>query len=258
MTVPLVKERKVKRKTINGRKLLKKTFSFVFALILALSFGLMPGTVIADTEEIVIDGKISPGEWNGFEWFTDNSTGCCSLSDQTAMKGYLAFDSENLYAAIVFKSEEDYCSLPSLWAMDGFYLRINKPPIGTFDAQGDVIYFRSVWRNSAWIWGYAELKSPLFIWKGTPDCVRKEIPNGVGLAGRSDDSQRIFELKIPLSIIGANSGNIIGLKPEYYCGVNDYGIPPIASYPFTGKWWDVSSGAYDNVAIPSTISIRVR
>jgi hypothetical protein len=179
----------------------------VFTMVLFM----FPAFVSANDDSSIsinVDGKLSPGEWDDYFWFEDNSAGPGTGYDDDPLpifKGYITFDSENLYLA--FNVED---TTPNT-NRDDLYVYIDIPPVGEFNESIDALYWGST-PDKPSFFGEAYLTDADFPW----DRNQRENTWGtdydVKTAITITDTNRCYELKIPLTAIGAKAGDTIGLK----------------------------------------------
>ena len=144
-----------------------------------------------------IDGTLAPGEWDSFFWFYD--------SDEPPMEGYIANDDQYLYLAF------NVTDSTPLGSRDIFYVYIDIPPAGSFNEPKDAFGFGWVY-TTTWTTAYTwfEKTTGTYPW----DVTRKvgDMPSGVEIVANMQSNARYYEMKIPLEVIGASPGDIIGLK----------------------------------------------
>lgn len=158
--------------------------------------------------DIIIDGNLAPGEWDGSFWFTDNSEGPGTGYDDDPVPvftGYLHLDENNLYLA--FDVED---STPNT-NRDFLYVTIDMPTAGTFNDPVDALYWGSTPANASFF-GEAYLTDDAFPWDRSQRGSTWGTDGGVQTARNITTSNRYYELLIPLTAIGASSGDTIGLK----------------------------------------------
>jgi len=186
----------------------KKILSVLFALVLVLSFILVPAVPVAAQEDITIDGVLSDGEWDDYFWFIDNSKGPGTGyedNDLPIFTGYLTFDDENLYLA--FDVEDSTLNTNR----DFLYVTIDIPPAGEFNEPVDALFWGSIPTNPSFF-GEAYLTGGTFPWDRSQRGSTWGTDGGVITARTITDTNRYYELKIPLAAIDANEGDTIGLK----------------------------------------------
>jgi len=187
----------------------RKIFSVLIALVLVLSFSLVTAVPAAASETPTIDGILEEGEWDAYFWFTDNSKGPGTGyedDDEPIFTGYLTFDAENLYLA--FDVEDNTPDTNR----DFLYVTIDIPPAGEFNSNSiDALYWGSVPTNPSFF-GEAYLTGGQFPWDKSQRGSTWGTDGGVVTARNITDTNRYYELKIPLAAIDAKEGDIIGLK----------------------------------------------
>lgn len=158
--------------------------------------------------DILIDGNLDAGEWDAYFWFTDNSEGPGTGYDDDPLpvfSGYLHFDENNLYLA--FDVED---TTPNT-NRDFLYVTIDMPTAGTFNDPVDALYWGSVPTNASFF-GEAYLTGDPFPSDRSQRASTWGTDGGVQAARNITTSNRYYELLIPLTAIGASSGDTIGLK----------------------------------------------
>ena len=157
---------------------------------------------------ITIDGVLSSGEWDSYFWFTDNSAGPGTGYDDDPLPvftGYLHFDETNLYLA--FDVEDNTPNTNR----DFLYITVDIPPAMIFNDPIDALYWGSVPANASFF-GEAYLTGGSFPWDRSQRGSTWGTDGGVVTARTITDTNRYYELKIPLDAISASLGDTIGLK----------------------------------------------
>jgi len=155
-----------------------------------------------------IDGVLSEGEWDGYFWFRDDSEGPGTGYNDDPLPiftGYLYFDETNLYLA--FDVEDATLNTNR----DFLYVTIDVPLVGVFNDSVDALYWGSVPTNPSFF-GEAYLTGGLFPWDISQRGSTWGTDGSVVTAKTITDTNRYYELKIPLAAIGAEIGDTIGLK----------------------------------------------
>ena len=191
-----------------------KPIYVLVALALVLSLGIvalpMAGMVEADDGGPTIDGVLLPGEWDSYFWFTDNSKGPgtgYTDDDVPLFTGYVTFDDVNLYLA--FDVED---ATPNT-NRDFLYVTVDIPPAGEFNDPVDALYWGSIPGNPSFF-GEAYLTGGSFPWDRSQRGSTWGTDGGVITARTITDTNRYYELKIPLAAISAAIGDTIGLKVQ--------------------------------------------
>ncbi|MBA7576602.1 hypothetical protein ES708_18443 [subsurface metagenome] len=155
-----------------------------------------------------IDGVLGVGEWDRYFWFKDNSecsdpAGGYDDAPLPIFTGYLANDAEYLYVAVGVEITDSTGSR-------GVHLYIDIPPVGEFN---DPDVHHIVW-DPGIEWGYSigVLTTDDYPWDRIYETA--PLPDGVLVAESHTSEHRYCELKIPLEMIGAQPGDIIGLKVQ--------------------------------------------
>ena len=192
----------------------ERSVAILIALALVLSLCIvavpMAGTVEADDGGPTIDGLLLPGEWDSYFWFTDQSEGPGTGYDDDSLPvftGYVTFDNENLYLA--FDAEDNTPNTNR----DFLYVTIDIPPAGEFNTPVDALYWGSIPANPSFF-GEAYPTGGSFPWDRSQRVSTWGTDGGVITARTITDSNRYYELKIPLAAIGAEIGDTIGLKVQ--------------------------------------------
>jgi parallel beta-helix repeat protein len=173
-------------------------------MLVILLTSIVPFLALAITSDIkwtrtppTIDGTLASGEWDLFFWFNDG--------DEPPMEGYIANDGQYLYLA--FKVTD----FTPLGSRDIFYVYIDIPPAGSFNEPKDAFGFGWVY-TTTWTTAYTwfETTTSEYPWNVT----RKtgSLPTDVEILANMQSDARYYEMKIPLSVIEALPGDIIGLK----------------------------------------------
>jgi len=186
----------------------KKIFSILFALVLVLTLGLVTAVPAGASETPTIDGVLGEGEWDDYFWFTDNSKGPgTGYGDDEVpiFTGYATFDDENLYLAFDVEDETPNTN------RDFLYITIDIPPAGEFNDPIDALYWGSIPTNPSFF-GEAYLTEGGFPWDRSQRGSTWGTDGGVITSRTITDTNRYYELKIPLAAIDANEGDTIGLK----------------------------------------------
>ncbi len=137
-----------------SKKLSITAISMIFVVAMCFSVLMLPSKAYADVG-ITIDGDLSDGEWGDYFWFEDNSEGPGPGYNDDPLpifRGYITFDSENLYLA--FDVED---TTPNT-NRDFLYVYIDIPPAGEFNEPVDALYWGSTPDNPSFF-GEAYLTS---------------------------------------------------------------------------------------------------
>jgi hypothetical protein len=159
---------------------------------------------------ITIDGTLTASEWDNYFWFTDNSAGPgTGYGDDPIpiFTGYITNDAEFLYLA--FDVEDNTPDTNR----DFLYVTIDIPPTGEFNDPIDALYWGST-PTSVSFFGEAYLTEDDFPWDRSQRASTWGTDGEVVTARTITDTNRYYELKIPLAAIGAELGNTIGLKVQ--------------------------------------------
>ena len=157
---------------------------------------------------ITINGILSSDEWNDYFWFTDNSAGSGAGYDDDpfpVFTGYLHFDKTNLYLAF------DVADNTPNTNRDFLYVTIDIPPVMEFNDPIDALYWGSIQANASFF-GEAYLTSNPFPSDKSQRGSTWGTVGGVVTARTITDTNRYYELMIPLTAISASLGDTIGLK----------------------------------------------
>ena len=187
---------------------IKKQFALLFTLLIISIFSQGIININPAYATIIINGTLSPGEWDSYFWFTDNSEGPGTGYNDDPLPiftGYLAFDINNLYLAF------DVLDNTPNTNRDFLYVTIDKPVAGIFNDPIDALYWGSTPTNPSFF-GEAYLTWNSFPWDRSQRSSTWGIDGGVQTARTITSTNRYYELMIPLSAIGASWGDTIGLK----------------------------------------------
>ena len=157
---------------------------------------------------IVIDGTLSPGEWDSYFWFIDNTEGPGTGYDDDPLpvfSGYLHFDDTNLYLAF------DVVDNTPNTNRDFLYITIDIPLATIFYNPIDALYWGSIPANPSFF-GEAYLTGDPFPWDRSQRASTWGTVGGVVTARTITATNRCYELQIPLTAISASLGDTIGLK----------------------------------------------
>jgi parallel beta-helix repeat protein len=190
---------KVKR----GERKMKNKLLVVSMLGLLLT-NIMPFLALAITSDIkwarvppTIDGTLASGEWDLFLWFNDG--------DEPPMEGYIANNDQYLYLA--FKVTDSTQS----GSRDIFYVYIDIPSAGSFNEPKDAFGFGWIYATT-WTTAYTRFETTTNEYPFNVTRKSGTMPAGVEIVANMQPDARYYEMKIPLSVIEALPGDIIGLK----------------------------------------------
>jgi hypothetical protein len=162
----------------------------------------------------VIDGVITPGEWDAYHWFTDNSKGPGTGyvdNEIPIFDGYLTFDHTNLYLA--FRVQD---TTPDT-NRDFLYVTFDKPPVAVFNASVDALYWGSTPTTRSFF-GEAYLTPDAFPWDRSQRASTWGTDGGVQTGYNITATYREYEMLVPLAAIEASWGDTIGLKIQARAG----------------------------------------
>jgi hypothetical protein len=145
-----------------------------------------------------IDGTLAPGEWDSFFWFYD--------SDEPPMEGYIANDDQYLYLAF------NVTDSTPLGSRDIFYVYVDIPPAGSFNEPKDAFGFGWVYTTTTWTTAYTWFEETTGTYPFNVTRKVGDMPSGVEIVANMQSNARYYEMKIPLEVIGASPGDVIGLK----------------------------------------------
>ena len=156
---------------------------------------------------ITVDGDLS--DWSD-TWFTDNSEGPGTGYNDDPLPvftGYLTFDTTNLYLAFDVQDTTPDTN------RDFLYVTIDKPAAGVFNDPVDALYWGST-PNTRSFFGEAYTTTDAFPWDRSQRASTWGTDGGVVTAVNITNTNRYYELMIPLAAIGASYGDTIGLKVQ--------------------------------------------
>ena len=174
---------------------------------------------------IVMDGILSPGEWDSYFWFTDNSEGPGTGYDDDSLPiftGYLYFDEDNL--CLAFDVED---TTPDT-NRDFLYVTLDIPPAMEFNDPIDALYWGSIPTNVSFF-GEAYLTGDDFPWDRSQRSSTWGTDGGVMTAITITATNRYYELRIPLTAISAILGDTIGIKIQARGGISE-ADPQVVNY----------------------------
>ncbi len=191
-----------------------------------------------------IDGDLSDWDLTNWWWFTDNSEGPGTGYDDDPIPvftGYTYADSTDLYLGF------DVTDSTQNTNRDFLYVTFDIPPVGVFN-DPDALYWGSVPANASFF-GEAYLTGGAFPWDKSQGSSTWGTDGGVLTARNITASNRYYEMKVPWSAVGANAGDMVGLKVQardgdgsafqyvnYYPDMPD-GITPIRADTRVEQGW---------------------
>lgn len=181
---------------------MKRSMIAVMAVVAAL---VAAGSALAVP---TIDGVITPGEWDTYSWFTDNSKGPGTGyvdNEIPIFQGYLTFDHTNLYLA--FRVQDTTLDTNR----DFLYVTFDKPPVAVFNVSVDALYWGSTPTTRSFF-GEAYLTADAFPWDRSQRASTWGTDGGVQAGYDITTTYRDYEMLVPLAAIGASWGDTIGLK----------------------------------------------
>jgi hypothetical protein len=206
-----------------------------------------------EAPSITIDGVITEAEWGKFFWFSDSNgfdawdaygTPTHTTTEGRTFKAYAVADCENLYLAFDVIDDKDNL------AGDSLNINFNVGGLTKIDA-GDCSL------ETNWI----DVPGKDVMWgvctgDGWGTRVRTTLPPGVKITWGFID-HRMYEVVIPLSVLGVKLGDQVGIAGNIYEGYGSTGSPGLLWNDFKDglcftNWEDLSY--YRNFAIGTEIT----
>jgi len=233
---------------------MRKLVSVLLTLAVAVSLMVMPAVTSAAGTP-TIDGVISTGEWDDYFWFTDN-TGFGAWdalgwpTQETnvgrTFNAYATNDNENLYLA--FDVIDDLTNLKG----DSLNVNFNVGDLSKIDA-GDCS-LETNWIGVAGkdiMWGACtgdgwETRVRTFkAQEGTTSSGGCTFDNGAEIRWGFTD-HRMYEVAIPLELLGVGPGAQIGIVGNIYDGYGSTESPGLLwnEFPDDFSWEDTSTYMY--------------
>ena len=157
-----------------------------------------------------IDGTLSPGEWDSYWWFTDNSEGPGTGYDDDPIPvftGYSYADASNFYLAW------DVTDTTPNTNRDFLYVTFDIPSVGVFNDPIDALYWGSIPAKASFF-GEAYLTGDAYPWDVSQRGSTWGTDGGVITARSITATNRYYEMQVPWSALQANAGDMVGVKVQ--------------------------------------------
>jgi len=185
---------------------MKKKLIISIALVLVLSFILVPAVPAGAQEDITIDGVLSDGEWDDYFWFIDN-TGNNYFGGYPEFTYYKTNNGQDLYFGIIVNDPTPFEN-----GNDDLWLAFR-------DAEDNYKEFRK---------GFTLIPEEMGKYSEKPfPSSYQPLPEGVEFGCSIDESHIYYEWKIPLALLGVSPGDTI----KYLTHVREYPKPEGISSP---------------------------